>query len=244
MNDIKIVQYEVKRMMISKKYFYMLLAMGVWTYDILTRLVSEGMGVLAPFSKTNYASFLVLVNPMLICILILLGIGVFSKKEQAVRAIVFSASISQTKYSILKAAAIFIVTLFTALVPVLLSFIYYAYSFNYYNYSEFMMPIVLFTLPAVIFIWGLVMLLGKISQKLLYVLLLVTFFSGLFNIATSVYLDLCGNNLFVLYWAESMAGESGFDLILPPEFIYSRIVFMALGIVLLGTGCKMRFRSV
>lgn len=240
MNNSILLRYEIRRLILNKKYFYLLLVTAVWTYDILMRLIINGTDGTAPFSQWSYTSFISILNPLLLSILVLLCISLFSEKEIAVRRIIFSTPISEAKYYALKATAILCVMFVTSAVPIVMSLIYYAYLFRFYGYLDFLMPVTLFLLPGFIFVLGLSMVLGKQSVKFLYILLPTVFFSGMFNLGLSPYLDVCGNNLLVEYLVRLTLEQKGGMLpyILPQAFIYSRVVFVILGTILFLVACK------
>lgn len=135
----------------------MLLIESLFAIYVLMSFVSRGKDGTAPFSKWTYSQFLTSIGPLLSSILVLLCVSVFSEKEIAVKKIIFSAPLSESKYYLLKASAITAVLVFIASVPILLSFAYYAYYFNFYVYAEFLPPILLFLLPSQVLVLGLVL---------------------------------------------------------------------------------------
>lgn len=203
------------------------------------RFISGGKDGTAPFSKWTYSEFLSLIRPFLSVILVLLCMSVFSEKEVAVRKIIFSAPLSETKYYLLKASAITAVFAFAASLSILLSFAYYAYYFNFYDYSKFMLPLLFFLLPSQVFVLGLAMVIGRINSRLLYPLLPFVFFLGFFNPRFPAYVDLFGNNFlsWPLRWYLGVL-EGPIPYVLPEDFLYSRLIFTFTGVALLALACR------
>jgi hypothetical protein len=235
---LKALKYEVLRLAYNKKYFYMLLIESLFAFYVLMSFVSVGKDGTAPFSSWTYSEFLTSIGPLLSIILVLLCMSVFSEKEIAVRKIIFSAPLSESKYYLLKASAITAVLVFTASVPILLSFAYYAYYFNFYAYAEFLLPILLFLLPSQVLVLGLAMMAGRINSRLLYLLLPVLFL-GFFDMRFPVWFDLFGNN-FLSWPLDWFLGvfEGPIPYTLPGEFLYSRLIFIFAGVSLLALACR------
>lgn len=238
-NLLKVLKYEVLRLAYNKKYFYMVLIESLFACYILVRFVSVGTDGTAPFSKWTYSEFLSLIGPFLSVILVLLCMSVFSEKEAAVRKIIFSAPLSETKYYLLKASAITAVFLFAASLPILLSFAYYAHYFNFYAYAEFVQPLLLFLLPSQVFVLGLALAAGRINSRLLYPLLPLVLFLGFFNPRFPVWVDIFGNNFlsWPLRWYLGVM-EGPIPYTLPVDFLYSRLIFLFMGVALLALACR------
>ncbi|KAF5425524.1 MAG: hypothetical protein C5S44_00225 [Candidatus Methanocomedens sp.] len=235
---LKALKYEVMRLAYNKKYFYMLLIESLFASYILMSFVSGGKDGTAPFSKWTYSQFLTSIGPLLSIILVMLCISVFSEKEIAVRKIIFSAPLSESKYYLLKASAITAVLVFTASVPILLSFAYYAYYFNFYAYAEFLLPILLFLLPSQVLVLGLALVAGRINSGLLYLLLPVVFLGSL-AMKFPVWFDLFGINFLSLSLRRSLGVFEGpIPYTLPGEFLYSRLIFIFVGVCLLALACR------
>lgn len=236
---LKALKYEVIRLAYNKKYFYMLLIESIFAAYVLMGFVAGGKDGTAPFSQWTYSEFLAFISPLLSVILVLLCMSVFSEKEVAVRKIIFSAPLSESKYYLLKASAITAVFVFAASLPISLSFAYYAYYFNFYAYAEFILPVLFFLLPSQIFVLGLAMAVGRINSRLLYPLLPFVLFLGFFNPKLPVWVDLFGNNFlsWPLRWHLGVM-EGPIPYTLPGEFLYSRLIFIFAGVSLLALTCR------
>ncbi|AKB54594.1 MULTISPECIES: hypothetical protein [Methanosarcina] len=238
-NLLRVLKYEVLRLAYNKKYFYMVLIESLFACYILMNFVFGGKDGTAPFSKWTYSEFLSLIGPLLSVILVLFCMSVFSEKEVAVRNIIFSTPLSEPKYYLLKASAITAVFVLAASLPILLSFAYYAHYFNFYAYAEFTLPLLLFLLPSQIFVLGLALAVGRFHSRLLYPLLPLVLFLGFFNPRLPAWFDLFGNNFlsWPLRWYLGVM-EGPIPYILPDDFLYSRLVFIFMGVVMFAFACR------
>lgn len=225
----------------SKKYFYMLLLVMASAYDSLTRLVTGGYYGTAPFSEWTYTFFIQLTSPLVISIMIFMMTSIFSEKEFRARKILFSASISQSKYYILKSISIIITFIVTALIPIIISFLYYKVLFNYTKFFIFMKSIIWFLIPSFIFLLGLAMALGKINIRLLYGLIPIAFLLGTIDTTNILpqWLDIFGAHFFKMATFADLFGRESevASLNIPNSFIYTRIIFITLGIIFLIYTC-------
>ena len=236
MDNLILIKYEVQRLIKSKKYFYMILMLVVTTSDILMRLVIDGFYGTAPFSKWSYSSFLTIICPILTIILILLCTKIFSEKEKRAEELIFSLPITSKKYYFIKEAAVLIIFIITLLIPITMSFVYYSYIFQYTEFLNFAEPAVLFIIPGSLFVFGLSVLIGRKSNKLLYGLIPFVFAAGMINFTgMPVWIDIFGNDYLseygFLFVIESNLSEVPFTM--TGSFIYSRIFLSILGCIMI-----------
>ncbi|SCG82037.1 hypothetical protein DW1_0417 [Proteiniborus sp. DW1] len=241
MTNITLLRYEIRRIILSKKYFYMILLTIGLTYDSLTRLVTGGYYGTAPFSEWTYTFFIQLVSPLVISVIIFMMTNIFNEKELRARKIIFSTPISQARYYMLKIFTIVIAFVLIGLVPIIMSFIYYKVLFNYVGFTSYVKLILWFLIPSFVFILGLSMALGKINIKFLYGLIPITFLLGTIDTLDILprWLDIFGAHYFkIRTYAELLGRESQ---VVPFElssvFICSRLIFMLIGLILLGFTC-------
>jgi ABC-type multidrug transport system permease subunit len=238
---INLLGYEIKRIVWSKKYLYIVLLIAASAYDSLTRLITGGYMGTAPFSDWSYTLFLNLISPLLMVVMIFIISSTFNDKEMRARSIIFSSPITQTKYYMLKSFAVFVTFILASLVPIFMSFIYYKAMFGYSEFGSFIKLIFAFLFPTFIFFLGLSMLLGKINVKLIYGLVPVAFLMGALNLEIiPIWADIFGNNFFNMYSFSMLIGrEMEFvPLKLPSSFIYTRLEFILLGLIFILYTCK------
>ena len=244
MNNINLLKYEIKRTIISKKYLYMILILMAFTYDSLTRLVIGGYYGTAPFSEWTYTLFIQLISPLIMSIMVFIMTNIFNEKELRARKILFSAPISQSKYYILKIAGLVVVFILTTVVPIVMSFIYYKVLFNYSQFTNFGKYIIWFFIPTFIFLLGASMVLGKTNSKLLYALIPIVFLLGSINTRSilPLWLDIFGQHFFDISTFAELIGRKSqvIPFNLSNHFIYSRLIFIFLGVILLMYTCLKR----
>ena len=239
MTSIAAIGHEFRRIVLSRKYFYLLLLLGLSSHKILASLMEQGAYGTAPFSRVSYMKFVIGVNPLLLAILALLCAAVFSEKELAARKILFSSPISPAGYFAIKGTAIAGAFLIAVALPILYSFALYAWQFRFFQYTEFIHPILVFLLPPAIFTFGLAMAMGKVSVKLVYVCVPVLFLSGVVTVGLPVWMDLCGTNFLLNYqkalFLAHRTNEMAYHL--PTNFLLSRILLASVGVLLFGVAC-------
>ncbi|MBE6081998.1 MAG: hypothetical protein E7205_04835 [Tissierellaceae bacterium] len=237
MNNIGLMKYEIKRIVWSKKYLYILLLIAATTYDSLTRLVINGYLGTAPFSQWTYAFFISMISPVLMASMIFIVSDIFNEKEIRVRSIIYSSPISQIQYYMLKSSSVFVIFILTSLVPIFMSFIYYKAIFGYSEFGSFIKFIIVFLLPTFIFLLGLSMILGKINGKLIYVLIPITFLMGMLNFDNiiPIWADIFGNNFLSTYSYMMLLGRKteAVAFKFPSSFIFTRLELIILGIIFL-----------
>lgn len=241
MNNLSIIKYDIKRLLFTKKFFYMVLLLSVYTYDILTRILIDGFNGTEPFSKWSFSELCTFLASMSSVLLILFCITIFNEKEMAVRRIIYSAPISEGKYYLLKVVSIFTVYIIAVLVPFIISFIHYYHIFAYTAYLEFIEPVMIFFVPSIIFILGLSMMLGKINVKLLYGLIPLVILFGHLNLELPSLIDIYGNNYLNYYgwrFISEFSEATAIPYNIPSGFIFTRVMFMFLGIMLLLKICS------
>lgn len=240
---INLLRYEIKRIVWSKKYLYIVLLIAASAYDSLTRLITGGYMGTAPFSDWSYTLFLNLISPSLMVAMIFIISSTFNDNQMRARSIIFSSPITQTKYYILKSFAAFVTFILTSLVPISMSFIYYKIMFGYGEFESFIKFIFIFLLPTFVFLLGLSMLLGKINVKLIYTLVPIVFLTGTLNLGGDIvpmWADIFGNNFFDMYSLLMLIGRE-MEILpfkLPNSFIYTRLEFILLGLIFLLYTCK------
>lgn len=235
-----VIAYEIRRIVWTRKYLYLLIIVGIFSHNALARLLVDGFHGTAPFSRLSYADYLVALNPILLSILALLWVPVFSEREIAARRLLFSTPISQPVYYFIKSTAIMTAFLFLAALPILYSFSFFGWNFGFFEFGQFANPITAFAIPSALFVFGLSMAAGRISAKALYGLISLLFLSGVINLALPVWLDLCSNNFLMSYQKMIARTFGSLDMIyhLPKEFILSRALLAGLGLLLFGVSCR------
>jgi hypothetical protein len=246
LSNLTIVGYELRRLAQSRKCIYAVLLLAAYAYFASTfGALTHGIYGTAPFSRISYVRFLADVSPMLLAALTLLCTTVYSEEELAVRRILFSAPISSVNYYIIKSLAISVVFLVIATSVIVYSFAFYGWHYGYFQFDDFAMPILVFLVSPVIFVFGLSMAAGRINSKIVYGIVPLILFFGLFCFQLPVWVDLCGNNFITGYFRMLVVNRGSAEMVyyLPTNLILSRWLLAVAGIVLFTMSCR-RFTSL
>ncbi|MCC0707135.1 hypothetical protein [Clostridioides sp. ES-S-0190-01] len=235
MNNLKIIKYEMKRLLFSKVYLVLILITGWFSYNVLKTKTIYGLNDTAPFSEWSYSGFLLDVNPFLLVIVLVFCTYIFSKREEAVRTITMTTKIKPTTYFCLKSVTIAVAYLLTVAVVIAISFIFYNRLFQFNDFSQFIKPIILILIPSVLFVSGMGMFIGNINGNFLYIFIPIIFLitnSGTLSIISGKNLV---NSILESKVADTM-GNLAFDI--PQRFVISRIALVIIGISLIVIVCK------
>lgn len=230
--NIKILKYELKRIIFSKMFVItFIIALLFTAIDLYTEII-QGVSGTAPFSRWSYCKFLCDINTIILLILMLSCTGLFSKNEQRVREITSCTSLPQKKYLTTKSFALFISYLIIAVCCILISLVFYKTTFNFTDFQNFLLPILIILLPTFAFVFGTSMFLGSKSQTLLYTWIPIVLILSLISFNSTPFIDIFAKG-YVTYMpavlpADSL-GEPVFSLSL--DFIMSRLLFTLVGMV-------------
>ncbi len=240
MTSPPVIAYELKRVIVSRKFFYLLLLLTISSYDTLTRLLADGAFGTPPFSQVSFTKYAILSNLLLLLAMALLCTNVFSEKELAVRKILFSAPISARGYFAVKGIAIGAAFAIAATWSITLCFIFYAWQFRFYQFGDFLHPILVFIIPPAVFVFGLCMALGRVSGSLIYALMPILFFWGGLNLNFPVWVDLSGNHFITNYPLALIRSIGTTEIVyhVPTDFLVSRVVLLIAGVALFGIACR------
>lgn len=231
--DMKILKYELKRIIFSKIFVItFIIALFFSVIDLYTEII-QGVSGTAPFSKWSYCKFLCDINTIILLILMLTCTGLFSRNEQRVREITSCTSLSEKKYLTTKNLALFISYLISAMCCILISVVFYKTTFNFTNFQNFLLPILIILLPTFAFVFGTSIFLGSRNQIFLYVWIPIVLILSLISFNSTPFIDIFAKG-YVTYMPTILPidslGEPIFSL--SSHFIMSRLIFTLVGIVL------------
>lgn len=231
--DVKILKYELKRIIFSKMFMIVfIIALFFSVIDLYTEII-QGVSGTAPFSKWSYCKFLCDINTIMLLILMLSCTGLFSRNEQRVREITSCTSLPQKKYLATKSFALLISYLIIAVCCILISLVFYKTIFNFISFQNFLLPILIILLPTLVFVFGTSMFLGTKSQILLYSWIPIVLILSLISFNSTPFIDIFAKG-YVTYMPTVLPvdslGEPVFSLSL--DFIMSRLTFTLVGMVL------------
>lgn len=235
MNSMKILAYELRRLLFKKVYLLLLAVTGLLAYHTLSTRTVMGIGGSAPFSMLSYADFLIVINPFLLVILLFLCSNVYSLHEASVRTITMAAPISKPRYLLLKSLSIVIAYLLPVFVVTGVSVVFYYQLFGGEVIDlSLWLPMAAVLAPCSVFIFGLAMFLGRKNGKFILALIPVVFIAGTTGVLQfPVTIDLFSNSLIAKLVMDVHDGMGDtFDL--PGLWVVGRIGFTAIGLALFG----------
>lgn len=231
--SIKILKYELKRIILSKMFVITFIsALFFSVVDLYTQII-QGVSGTAPFSQWSYSKFLCDINTIILLALMLFCTGLFSKNEQSVREITSCTSLPQKKYIATKSLVLYIAYLIIVLSSIFVSLLFYKITFNFVNFGNFLLPILIILGPTFLFVLGTSMFLGSKSLTLLYAWIPIVLILSLVSLNYTPYID-----LFAKGYVTSMPRNVPVDIVGEPvfrlsfDFILSRVLITVIGIAL------------
>ncbi|MGE5652758.1 MAG: hypothetical protein ACM3ZQ_00635 [Bacillota bacterium] len=238
-SSLVLLRCELKRLRADRRYLYSLLVIVLLTWDILFRLISGGLYRTAPYSQWSYSTFISMVSPMLVTMIILLCSKLCSQHDQATQPIIRATSYSMPFLWMVRATAVLIMYSTTLTLTVGMALTYYAVIYGQTSFSSFAIPTLVMALPAALFFLGLALVIGRWSGSMAYALIPVAVLAGFVNLDLPPWLDFFGNNMLATYPAMAAARSGGMPIpfVLPTSFTISRWLLTALGCTLLLVSC-------
>lgn len=231
--NLKIIKYETKRIICSKLFVITFILTGMYSLLNLYTKIMQGVSGTAPFSPWSYSMFLCNINTMLLFILMLSCTGLFSKKEQHVRAITSCTALSQKKYLTSKIMALFISYFMILVCCIIISLVFYSFIFHYFAFQNFIIPIIIILIPTFVFVLGASMFLGSKSETLLYIWIFIVLLWSMTSFSSTPFLDVFAKG-YVTFMPTILPvdalGEPIFKLSF--AFIMSRLVITLVGVLL------------
>lgn len=237
MIKLRIFKYEMKRLILSKAYIFLLILVCAYSLYILKAGILPGFANTAPFSEWSFMNYLFIIAPFLSIILLFYVSRLFSPYEKNVMRITSSMPFSGPMYFFIKLAVITLAYIFAAFMAIIACFIFYGTVFEFYDFKIFAVCIALVLIPQMLFLQGIGIWLGKIRHTLAIVLIALIFFTASIDVSLPYYFDIMGETVMQIpQGAIPHNGVISFDI--PLSFSISRIILCALGMLLIFTGCK------
>lgn len=234
---IKILFYELKRLLLNKFFFALLAVTSFYCYQVLSGEIILGVAGTAPFSEWSYGFYLARVLPLMLIMLLFFITFLYSKKEKQVQVLTGATPINPRRYGFIKSLAIMIGYLLISAVVIAISFVFYGNVFRYSQFSGFFIPILMTLIPAMLFVMGLGFVLGRIHPGLLYALMLALLLLGFITLPYGA--DLTGNSFFQYYPLTLPLGTDGEPAFTVPAIVRGgKILYSLVGILLIGYGAS------
>ncbi len=224
----KIFFYELRRLLLRKFFWGLLVVTLVYAYQLLDSEVILGIANTAPFSPWSYAWYLSKCLPLLLVTLCFFVSALYSKKEKKVQVLINTTPADLRLYRLVRCLTMLCGLLILILAVIVPSFVFYSQVFKFNRFMELLLPMGISLLPPIIFVMGLSLFSGKYSTVLQYALVLAVLLAG---VALGSGFDLLGTNFYTQYPLSldlGMNGEPGF--VLPLSFLLQRLVLTLLGL--------------
>lgn len=234
---VKIFKYELKRLIVNKFFFALLIITVLYSYQILSGDIIVGTAYTAPFSGWSYGMYLSYILPLLLTTVLFFITFMYSNQEKRVKQLTFATPVDPLKYGVIKCSAMAAGYVIISLSVIVLSFIFYGRIFKFYEFADFLAPILITLIPGLLFVFGLGLILGGVQSNILYALMIGVLLLGF--LPFPAFADLYGGHFFSTYPLKlpvGLDGEPAFSL--PASFIIGKILFSAIGLLMMFFGIK------
>jgi len=237
---IRIMKYELKRLLLNRFYIGFLVINGLFAWYILTSDTIAGAAYTAPFSPWSFGSYVANVMPITMLAVLFLLTFFYSKNEKQTAALTSATPVDTVRYTLIRIAVIALGLLFLLTLIIGLSVFFYIYLFSFTGFSGFIVPALVIVLPCFVFFTGLGYFAGLIHPLVLYALMPVTLAISFVPIPNVF--DIFGKYYFSDFPLTLPPGADGEPIFgLSPMFLVSRAIYFIAGVVL---GMVSIFRNV
>jgi len=239
---VKILKYELRRLLLNKFFVSLLVINGLFAWYTLASDTVAGIAFTAPFSSWSFGAYLSSVMPMIIITVLFLLTFYHSRKEKQVEILTAATPVDAFRYMLIRNTAVTLGFLALCFLVIGLSFYFYAAYFDFWNYSTFVIPAIVTVVPCFVFIVGAGHCVGRIHPGLLYFLMLVSFAMNFVQIPGEF--DLFGGGYYTsapLTLPAAMDGEPAF--MLSAAFLAARALYLIIGVVLFVVSIRLEKRK-
>lgn len=233
---IKIFGYEAKRLLCNKFYVMLFIISLLYGWYTLFGEVIMGISNTAPFSPWSFGYYLAQVMPVLLICILFFVTYIYSAKEKRVQRLTLATSVDTVRYMLIRIAVIGLGYLLLCTGILVLGLGFYVVMFQLKDFTAFVFPALVVLIPPVIFTLGVGLMAGRIHNSLIYILMAVIFISSFISLPYAI--DMTGGKAFLHYPGELAVVDPAFEL--PVSFIWGRIGYAVLGLVLVCYSCMAR----
>ncbi|MGI6664616.1 MAG: hypothetical protein ACOX3W_04285 [Christensenellaceae bacterium] len=239
----KLLQYEMKRIVVTKTYIFLSLLSIVLCLYVLNNIVVFGMYDTAPYSEWSFIYYLQWVLLFTAITLLPFTTKLYDKKETQVQIIMLATPTNVAKQKGIKVSAIFIIALCNLLVCVIAFFGYMLIKFKVLPSWSLLIYTALIGIPQLLLVLGLGVLVANINSKLPYILLAILIFVNVVAVSLPMEWDVLGNSILTIPQQQiPTVGVIAFYI--PGKYILSRIGVGILGCCLLFLICKKKQKAL
>lgn len=219
-----IFKYELRRLLLSKEYLLLLIAVLAYSFSLLRSLVMFGTDYTAPFSRWTFCTYISSVSPLLLILLLALCARQFTASEHGAMSIIAAAPMPVSVFRSIRYAAIACAFLIAAVLSLGICFAFYWFVFDYTAFGGLACSGLMLIFPPSLLIFGAAMLLGNRKSILVYILMATILIVGVFGISIPAYIDIIGSS------ATQQLNAGVHDFAFSSTFIAGRIGFVIAGL--------------
>ena len=227
----KIFKYELKRLLLNKLFFGMLVIIGFVSWQTLRNDVILGIANTAPFSPWSFGYYLSRDMPLLLIGVLLVLHSFFSYKEQQVSKLTKATAVKQSKYMAVRYGAAIVSYLLLGACAVIIYAGFCGTIFNFTSFQFFVVPLIITILPAILFFMGMGIWVEQIKPNLVYGVMALVIILALSPLPYS--LDLIGANFFSKYPMGLKTLDPEF--VIPLSVLLGKCAYSIIGILLIAT---------
>nr|WP_236886694.1 hypothetical protein [Clostridium beijerinckii] len=226
---IKLLKYELKRLIINKFFLGLLIISAIYSYEVMTSDIILGVANTAPFSGWSYGEYLAKVLPILLVTLLFFISFLYSKQEKNVQDLTNATPIDQFKFQMLRFGTIIIGFVLISMIPILYSVWFYSVNFHFLSFGGLVLPAFITLVPSMLFVFGIGSLGGRYHQGLIFGLMVVVLLINYVPLPYEV--DLFGGNFFVQYPMSLSVVEPAFSI--PIGVVIGKLIFGLTGLLMI-----------
>lgn len=219
-----IFHYEFKRLVLSREYLLLMVAVLAYCVALLRSTVIFGTLYTAPFSQWTFCSYLSSVTVLLLVLLLALCARQFTASERGAMAIIGATPMPASTFKAIRYGTIACAFLIAAVLSAVVCFVFYWLTFDYMDFGGLIASGLMLLLPSALLMFGAAMLLGNKKAALVYVLLAAVLIVGVFGISLPAYIDIIGSSVTLPLYAG--VHDFGFT----SAFVAGRIAFIVAGV--------------
>jgi hypothetical protein len=219
-----IFKYELRRLLLSKEYMLLLVAVLIYSFSLLRSVVMFGTDYTAPFSQWTFCTYVSSVSPILLILLLALCARQFTASERGAMAIINAAPMPSSVFKAIRYGATACAFLIVAVLTTVICFLFYWVVFDYTAFGSLIASDLMLLLPSAILVFGAAMLLGNKKTALVYVLLAAVLIIGVFGVSLPAYIDILGGS------TTQQLNNGVHDFAFSSAFIAGRIISVIAGI--------------
>jgi len=193
MRNSTIFLYELKRLVCSREYLLLLVALLAYCFFLLRGSVIFGTQYTAPFSQWTFCEYCSSAMTLLLVLLLALCARLFSASELAAMSIINSSAVSALTIKAIRYSAVACAFMFAAILTAVVCFGFYWVVFDFTSVGKHIVTWLALLVPSALCLFGIAILLGKWNPNLIYVLLALILIVGVFRISLSPYVDIFGS---------------------------------------------------